>query len=252
MNKLLIWSRVPYHNHCPCRFCYHRPNKYHPKRFPFPTLHLRQNLICPPASCLYLRELLKILQTVSSNEQIFSEVGVSSEQLFTEVEMDILGFSPTLRWIITAYTNQWISEVKNCNLCIFMSYFEFVNKLGSWKLLCVSVKISASLLKLRRRIILKNKPYLGKHPNQISLLSLYWLGWFKFAQTFRKPGRNVISFVCRHASMEYPRIFLDREPIGTRKRHHSLVRYMLMSNYSPKWRWIDQDIHRAANAARRI
>ena len=64
MKKLLIWSRVPYYNHCPCRFCYHRAKKYHPKRFPLPTLYLRQNLICPPAS--RLKELLNILQTVSS------------------------------------------------------------------------------------------------------------------------------------------------------------------------------------------
>ena len=66
MKKLLIWSRVPYYNHCPCRSCYHRAKKYHPKRFPLPTLYLRQNLICPPAGRLYLKELLNILQTVSS------------------------------------------------------------------------------------------------------------------------------------------------------------------------------------------
>ena len=51
---------------CPCRFCYHRAKKYHPTLFPLPTLYLRQNLICPPASRLYLKELLNILQTVSS------------------------------------------------------------------------------------------------------------------------------------------------------------------------------------------
>ena len=66
MKKLLIWSRVPHYIHCPCRFCYHRAKKYHPKRFPLPTLYLRQNLICPPASRLYLKELLNILQAVSS------------------------------------------------------------------------------------------------------------------------------------------------------------------------------------------
>ena len=38
MKKLLIWSRVPYYNHCLCRFCYHHAKKYHPKRFPLPTL----------------------------------------------------------------------------------------------------------------------------------------------------------------------------------------------------------------------
>ena len=57
MKKLLIWSRVPYYNHCPYRFCYHRAKKYHPSRCPLSTLYLRQNLICPPASCLYLKEL---------------------------------------------------------------------------------------------------------------------------------------------------------------------------------------------------
>ena len=50
---------------------------------------------------------------------------MNSEQLFTEVEVNIVGFSLTLRWIITlAYTNQWISEVKNYNLCIFVPCFE--------------------------------------------------------------------------------------------------------------------------------
>ena len=66
MKKLLIWSRVPYYNHCPCRFCYHRAKNYHPNRCPLPTLYLRQNLICPQASRLHLKELLSILQTVSS------------------------------------------------------------------------------------------------------------------------------------------------------------------------------------------
>ena len=62
MKKLLIWSRVPYYNHCPCRFCYHRAKNYHSKGFPLPTLYLRQNLICPPASRLYLKELLNIFK----------------------------------------------------------------------------------------------------------------------------------------------------------------------------------------------
>ena len=66
MKKLLIWSRVPYFNHCPCRFCYHLSKKYHPNRCPLSTLFLRQNLICQPASRLYLKKLLSILQTVSS------------------------------------------------------------------------------------------------------------------------------------------------------------------------------------------
>ena len=38
MKKLLIWLRVPYYNHFPCRFCYHRAKKYHPKRLPLHTI----------------------------------------------------------------------------------------------------------------------------------------------------------------------------------------------------------------------
>ena len=34
---------------------------------------------------------------------------------------------------------------------------------------------------------------------------------------FRKLGRPVVSLVCSHASLEFPRIFLDREPIRARK-----------------------------------
>ena len=56
--------------YCPCRFCYHRAKKYHSKYFPLPTLYPRQNLICPPASLLYLKELLNILQTVSFAQDI--------------------------------------------------------------------------------------------------------------------------------------------------------------------------------------
>ena len=47
-------------------FANHHAKKYHPKRFPLLTLYLHQNLICPPASRLYLKVLLNILQTVSS------------------------------------------------------------------------------------------------------------------------------------------------------------------------------------------
>ena len=68
MKKLLIImiEGSVYYNHCPYRFCYHRAKKYHSNSCPLPTLYLRQNLICPPASRLYLKELLSILQTMSS------------------------------------------------------------------------------------------------------------------------------------------------------------------------------------------
>ena len=39
--------------------------------------------------------------------------------------------------------------------------------------------------------------------------------------------------MCSHASQEYLRIFLDRDPIRAREKHYSLVWYMLMEEYSP-------------------
>ena len=45
--------------------CYQRAKKYHSNRCPLPTLY-RQNLICPPASRLYINKLFSIPQTVSS------------------------------------------------------------------------------------------------------------------------------------------------------------------------------------------
>ena len=35
-------------------------------------------------------------------------------------------------------------------------------------------------------------------------------------------GGHVVNFVCSHVSQEYPRIFLDREPIRAREKHYSL------------------------------
>ena len=131
--------------------------------------------------------------------------------------------------ITLAYTNQWISEVKNYNLSIFMPYFE----------ICKQTRIHVSVLLLLWNWdakCSKIKLYLGKHPHQISMLSLYWLGWlsllflkFNFAQNFRRLGRHVVNFVCSHTSHEYPRIFLDREPIRARGKHYSMVWYMLMN-----------------------
>ena len=50
MKKLLIWSRVPYYNHCPCRFCYHRMKKYYPNCCPLPTLYIFAKISDMPAS----------------------------------------------------------------------------------------------------------------------------------------------------------------------------------------------------------
>ena len=51
---------------------------------------------------------------------------------------------------------------------------------------------------------------------------LFLLLYFRGLQVY------VINFVCSHASQEYARIFLDREPIRAREKHYSLVWYMLM------------------------
>ena len=99
-------------------------------------------------------------------------MSVPSEQLFTEVEVNrpgyspsrecgevnILGFSPTLSWIITlAYTNQRISEEKITIFVFLCRILKFVNKRGRWQLFRVRVTSFASLVKLRRKTKFKNK-----------------------------------------------------------------------------------------------
>ena len=109
---------------------------------------------------------------------------------------------------------------------------------------CVSVTSSASLVKLTRKTKLKKKnPTLEYIQTRFRhflcidwdrLLIYFWN--LSLARTFRKPGRHVGNFVCSHASQEYRRIFLDREPIRASEKHYSLAGCMLMSNYLPKWR----------------
>ena len=77
--------------------------------------------------------------------------GYSPSREWGEV-INILGFSPTLRWIIEtlAYTIQWISEVKKLQSLYFYTVFwNLLKRLGSWQLFRVRVTISASLVKLR-------------------------------------------------------------------------------------------------------
>ena len=66
----------------------------------------------------------------------------------------------------------------------------------------VSVTVSASLVKLRRRIMFKNKtlPWKTPKPNIVAFFVLIagWLSHFKnlsFVQTFRKRGHHVVTFV---------------------------------------------------------
>ena len=80
----------------------------------------------------------------------------------------------------------------------------------------------------------KNKTLLWKtpKPNFVTFFVLIEMAFSFiseiFAQTFRKPGRHVVKFVCSHASQEYPGIFLDSKPIRVREKPYSLVGYMLL------------------------
>ena len=165
---------------------------------------------------------------------------VTSEQLFIEVEVE-LGFSPTLRWIITLAYTKPVNQCAQKKITIFVflrHIYENCKQLGSWQLFRVnSVTISASLVKSRRRMMFKNKTLTWKTPktNFVAFFLLIGMAFssisetdLSFAQTFRKPGRHVVTSVCSHAGQEYPRIFLDREPIRACEKHYSLVWYILM------------------------
>ena len=90
MRKLLIWPRVPYYNHCPCRFCYHHAKKYYPNRCPLSTLYLRQNLIYPPAS----RLKSEVAVEHTSNCEFLLKIFIPS--FWKEVSSTKLTYFPTL------------------------------------------------------------------------------------------------------------------------------------------------------------
>ena len=143
---------------------------------------------------------------------------MNSEQLFTDVEVNrpgyslsrefgevnILGFSPTLRWIITlAYTNQWISEVKNYNFWIIMPYFKFVNKLEVEICVVLALQFLLLLWNWGVEFYLKIKIYLGKHPNQISSLSFVLIGMaFSFIFSLKLSGNRAPCYQFRVQSCE--------------------------------------------------
>ena len=118
-----------------------------------------------------------------------------------------------------------------------MPYFEICKQTRKLTIVSVSVRIPASLVKFRCRMMFKIEPYLGKHPIETKFCRFLFTDWDGFLiyfcklslnQTFRKSGRHVVTSVCSHASQKYPRIFPDREPIRAREKHYSLVWYMLM------------------------
>ena len=171
---------------------------------------------------------------------------VTSEQLITKVkvnrpgystshecsEVNILGFSPTPRWIIIlAYTkpvNQWI-------FVFLYRILKSLHKLRNWQLFHNSVTISASLEKFTHRMMLKNKTLPQNTQTKFCRFLFIDLDGFliyfsnlSFTQTFQKPGRHAVTSMSSHAIQEYPRIFLDREPIRAHEKHYSVVWYMLM------------------------
>ena len=111
---------------------------------------------------------------------------VNSEQSFTEVEVNrpgyspsrecgevnILGFSSTLRWIVTwAYTKPVNQRRKKIRIFVFLCrILKFVNKLGNWQLFRVSVTISWDV----SRMMFKNKTLPSKtlKPNFVAFFLL--------------------------------------------------------------------------------
>ena len=110
------------------------------------------------------------LGDVGNSSNLIGSLSLTNEQLFTEVDSWIYWvFLSTLRWIITLTlhyitTNQWISEVKKLQSLNLYRILKFVNKLGSWQLFRVSDTISASLVKLKRRTMFKNRTLPWKTP----------------------------------------------------------------------------------------
>ena len=165
---------------------------------------------------------------------------VNSEELFTEVEVNRPGYSPgeytgfssTLRWIITlAYTKPVNQCSKKITIFVFLCrILKFVNILGSWQLFRVSVAISAFLVKLKRRMVFKNKtsPYKITKPIFVAFFLLIGMAFSFISEIWAS-----LKLFGNRDAMEYPRIFLDREPIKVRK-NTSLVWYMLMGSILPR------------------
>ena len=104
-----------------------------------------------------------------------------------------------------------MSEEKNYNLCIFMLYFEIRKQLGSWQLFCISVTISASLVKLRRRTIFKSKTLPWKTPKPSSVVFFVLIGMaFLFTLRFKINGEDILFF---HDFWRPPAAYFDPPPV---------------------------------------
>ena len=89
--------------------------------------------------------------------------------------------------------------------------------------------------KLRHRMMFKNKtlPWKVPKPNFVTFfllngMAFYFISKIEPCSNFPETRTPFVTSVCSHASQEYPRIFLNRVPIRARKKHYSLVWYMLM------------------------
>ena len=115
-------------------------------------------------------------------------------------EVNILGFSPTLRWIITlTYTDQWIGDEKKYNLCIFMPYFEICKQTRNGQLFRVSDTISASPLKFTRRIMfrIKTLPWKTLKQNFVAFFVLIGMAFSYISEVWASGNRDaMLSISC--------------------------------------------------------
>ena len=135
-------------------------------------------------------------------------------------EVNILGFSPTLRWIITlAYTkpvSQWSTKI---TIFVFLYHIlKSVNKPRSWQLFHVSVTISASLVKFTRRIMFKSKILHWKtlKPNLVASFLLIGMAFsfiseIKLCLNFPETGTPFCYF---HVHVMWARNILGYSKIG--------------------------------------
>ena len=125
--------------------------------------------------------------------------------------------------------NQWNEKLLSLYFCTVFWYLQTKSEddncfVLAWQFLLLLWNL------ITRRIMFISKILYWKtlKPNLVAFFLLIGMA-FSFIY-FRKPERHVVISVCSHASQEYPRIFLNKEPIRAREKHYSLVWYMLMKD----------------------
>ena len=127
---------------------------------------------------------------------VVHEIGKGPTSLRWKSRWIVSNYSAKWRWIYRAfrrlitlaYTKQWISEVKKLqSLCVFMPYFEICKQTRKLTIVqCVSVTISASLVKLRRIIMFKYKtlPWKTPKPNFVAFFVLIWMAFSSISEVW--------------------------------------------------------------------